>query len=364
MDERLFLPSASSRGRDKACPGALNLIRALRTVGIQIDGGNKPWTESGNRIHAAVAGEDIDLEHDEESARETVEARLTCLRADLSVPDNAAEIIEQRIWLFDVEKKIASGKPDRIWLFDDVAVIPDVKTGWINAEAETSNPQLRGYAVLAWHGFMVRYGVRRVIVALAQAHGSKPQPVEYDEAALMAAEAEWRAEIEACNAPDAPRIPGEVQCRYCPAKFHCPEARAHVSGLAVIPGGTILTVSNDELSKLLDRSKMASKLIEEIEAEAKRRLEVDPGCVPGYALAPGRASKPISDLSTVFTRCSLRGITPEKFTAACKITKKELTELLKTASGTKGKALDGIIEEVIAGCVEEKTTAKTLKRIG
>lgn len=360
-DERLSLPSASSRARDSRCPGALNLIRSLIEAGVSLDDGNRPWTESGTRIHAAVAGEEIDLEHEEESARETVAARLARLRKDLAVPDDAVEIIEQRFWLRLGLKKIASGQPDLVWVFGNTAVIPDIKTGWLNAEREDSNPQLRAYAVLI---ALNAPGIERVIVALAQAHGAKPQPVEYNKATLDAAELEWRAEILECNNPDAPRIAGPVQCKYCAAKLHCDKARAVVGEVAAL---TIheqgLTVTNEEIVALLDRCGHAKRMIGEIEAEAKRRLAADPACLPGWKLAEGKTAHPITDLVTVFNRCLTKGITAEQFTAGCSITKKNLTAALKTATSTKGKALDATVKEVLEGCTGEKKAAFSLERI-
>jgi hypothetical protein len=359
-DVRENLPSSSSRARDQRCPGALNFIRALRESGVVLDDGNKPWTESGTRIHAAVAGEEIDLEHDEESAKEIVQARLQRLHEDLGAPSDAAEIKEDRMWLRDGMRKIASGQPDIVWIYGDIAVIPDVKTGWLNAEREDVNPQLRSYAVLVWLNIP---GIHRVIVALAQAHGKKPHPVGYDEGALRLAEEEWRAEIDACNQPDAPRVAGDKQCKYCPAAPHCEKANALVDSMALtVRGREITGITDSELSGMLDLCKPVKDQINKIEAEAKRRKEANPDCLPDWELVPGKVAHPIIDLVTVFNRCTDHGITPEKFTEACSITKKSLTEALKTATGKKGKALDDIVKQVVEGATIDKPSAAQLKR--
>ena len=358
MDERLSLPSASSRARDSRCPGALNIINALRLAGLLREEVH-PWTESGTKIHAASTGEEVELDHAETSALETVEARLDKLKKLLGVPGRAEEIVERRFWMRDGLRKIASGKPDRIWRFDDTSVIPDIKTGWGETEAEESNLQFRAYAVLER---LNRPEVDQVIVATINAHGKPPKPVVYDRAALLEAEQEWRSEIRACMAPGAPRVAGPIQCKYCPAKLHCQQAQAvlkETSSLTIHETG--LTVTNEELAALLDRCGLAEKMIGTIRAEARRRLETGLE-VPGWQLAPGRSTTPITDIQSVFSKCAEMGIQPEAFTAVCSITKKALTDLLKNATGQKGKALDTIIAQVTAGATESKQSAPTLKR--
>lgn len=360
-DERLSLPSASSRARDSRCHGALNFIRALRASGVVLDDGNKPWTESGTRIHAASTGEEIDLEHDETLSLETVQSRLARLREALGVPNDAEEIVERRFWLRDGLKRIASGQPDRIWRFDRVSIIPDIKTGWAQTEPEDTNLQFRSYAVLEWLNGIDR---QEVIVATINAHGAKPMPVKYDVAALMQAEDEWRAEIAACNQPDAPRVAGPVQCKYCPAKIHCDKAQAivpQVASLTIHEQG--LTVTNEQIAELLDRCGLAKRMIGEIEAEAKRRLTENPESLPGWTLAPGRVAHPITALRTVLKRCIAHGITAEAFTEKASMTKTNLTELLGDALGIKGKALKAIIDEVLEGATADKPAAASLKRI-
>lgn len=357
-DERLDLPSASSRDRDSRCPGSRNLIRALRLTGHIVERTHS-WTESGTRIHDAVAGEGGDLEHAEEVARETVVARIAKLREDLGVPADAVEHVERRLWLRDGIRRVASGKPDIILMYGDTALIPDIKTGWGDVEHEASNLQLRGYAVLAW----LEHGVKRVIVAIAKAQGARPVPVEYGPEELAQARQEWLAEIAETNKPGAKRVAGDIQCNYCPAKLHCPEAQAVIPQTAMVtihePG---LVVSNQDLTTLLDRCGHAKKMIGEIEAEAKRRLADDPDALPGFKLVPGAARGTIKDLATVFSRCHAHGITAEDFTAACSITKTNLTAALKDALQLKGKALNAVIGEVLAGCTEEKQSAPQIKR--
>ncbi len=365
-DERLSLPSASSRARDSRCPGALNLIRELRAAGVELEPVKKVWTVTGTRIHAASAGEELDLEHTETLALETVQSRLGWLQEALGVPPGTEEIVERRLWLRDGLRRIASGQPDRIWRIGKTSVIPDIKTGWGDVEGEDTNLQFRAYAVLE---YVNRGDVEEVIVATISAHGKKPMPVRYDAEALTLALHEWLAEIEACNKPDAPRIAGAVQCNYCPAKLHCDKAQASipkVAALTIHESG--LVVTNEQIAALLDRCGLAKKMIGEIEAEAKRRLEADPECLPiegggKWGLKPGRVDHPITQLRVVLARCMERGVSAETFTEAATVTKTKLTDMLGAALGLKGKALKAVVDEVLRGAAEDKQSAPSLKRI-
>jgi len=358
-DERFDMPSSSTRERDSRCPGARNLIRALRMTGHLVERTHS-WTESGTRIHEAVEGKEIDLDHNEETARESVVARIAELRQALGVPVDAVELVEQRLWLRDGLRRVASGRPDKIWLYDRTAVIPDVKTGWGGVAHESVNLQLRGYAVLA---YINHQEVERVIVAIAGAHGAKPHPVEYGIKELEQSRQEWLAEIAATNQPGAPRVAGDVQCNYCPAKLHCPQAQEQIPKMALTTiHETGLVVSNEDLAALLDRCGLAKKMVGEIEAEAKRRLEADPDALPGFKLVPGTNRATITNITGVFGRCGQHGVTADQFTGACSLTKAALTALLKKATGEKGKALNAIIDAVLDGMTESQQSAPQIKR--
>jgi hypothetical protein len=331
-------------------------------AGVELERVKKDWTESGTRIHAASTGEELELEQSETVALETVQSRLSWLRDALGVPADAEELVERRLWLRDGLRKIASGQPDRIWRTGGTSIIPDIKTGWAEVEAEDSNLQFRAYAVLE---YVTRGDVEEVIVATIGAHGKKPMPVKYDAAALTLALHEWLAEIDECNKPDAPRVAGDIQCKYCPAKLHCDKTQAVVretSQLTIhVPG---LTVSNDDLAALLDRCGLAKRVIGEIEAESKRRLENDANCFGGrWMLEPGKVTHKITALGVVYGRCVENGVTAEGFTEHASITKTALTECLRKATGLKGKALEALVKKVMGGATTDKQSAPSLKRV-
>lgn len=92
------------------------------------------------------------------------------------------------------------------------------------------------------------------------------------------------AEGNAVDAPDAPFVPGEAQCKYCPNKGNCSAFNSYTleaSGIkfekvefakeAAQSNPTEMT--DDKLREIIEAAPMLRQLIEAAEAEALRRLE-------------------------------------------------------------------------------------------
>jgi hypothetical protein len=180
----------------------------------------------------------------------------------------------------------------------------------------------------------------------------------------------WTACIDLARiilSPGQPRIAGE-QCRHCPVREICPEARDLVGKFAVMTvderHGELMTT--DHLVWALERCGAVEEVIGKIRARAKRMLEADPNCLPGWRLKPGVMRSTIIDVRGLWDR--LKGQHPiqmkaEDFAGACSMTKTHLKELLRNALGLKGRALDDACRESVDGLTEEKQTAATLERV-
>jgi hypothetical protein len=246
-----------------------------------------------------------------------------------------------------------------------VLYIEDTKFGRDPVTKADCNLQTGAYAVMG----SKEVDVDAVFVAINQprlARADRLSIARYDREALAAREAEILAIIDAGADPDAPRIAGEEQCKYCRFKLQCPEARGVVAEMSQIsiqaPGGAL--VDNATLEQVLDKCGMAKKLIGEIEAEAKRRLDADPEAFGGrWFLKPGARKKTVTDLGALFTRIQqAHGVSDVAFAKACSITKEKLEALLREASGAKGKALEAILFKALDGLTIEKQNAPSLDR--
>lgn len=110
------------------------------------------------------------------------------------------------------------------------------------------------------------------------------------------------AQAAATDDPDAPLVPGEIQCRYCPAKGSCSAKVEHVMEKMGLKSNNALdmvdqaankdpaSMSNDDLSKIMLAAPMIRQLLENTEEETKRRMEAGQS-FPDLKLVNGRGSR-------------------------------------------------------------------------
>lgn len=165
------------------------------------------------------------------------------------------------------------------------------------------NDQLKMYAtgeILQSRFDVNGWSVRTVIIQPRAFHAQGPireatYPVDY----FLKQYWGYVEERVAATKPDnAPLVPGEKQCRWCPAAFKCPAREAHalnvigphfvsVKALPTNPLPEVKDVDADRLSFLLGAKQMVLDWFEEIDAEAKRRA-MDGTPIPGYKLVYGQ----------------------------------------------------------------------------
>lgn len=356
-DERNGLPSASSMERYMLCPGSYAAECGLPET-------TSDDAETGNRIHAALAGETVTppLTDDEERTMEACRSQATAL-LDTLLPHRDEMHLERRYWWGNQW----SGKPDLVALdcISAEGLIIDYKTGRGEVASAEGNMQLRALAVLVAE----EHKLERVTVAIVQPLAGPPSVCLYSANDLRTARKEVLSIIDAIHGPDAPRIPSAKACQYCKAKATCPEAReaSLQMPMANIPQGTTpsaiaATLTAETLSDFLRRAEFAAKVIEACRDEAKRRLE-EGETVPGWTLKPGAERETITDPTAVYNRAAAVGVNSEAFMACVNITKTKLKDAVKTATGDKGKALDARMESILAGCTETKQAAPSLAKV-
>lgn len=201
----------------------------------------------------------------------------------------------------------------------------DYKDGMHPVSAE-KNPQMEQYAV----GALAEYPVRPYPFAEIWLTIIQPKLA----AKGLPAVSTWRTTVDdimdrvvtalqregaACDDPNAPRIPGEDQCRYCPAKGFCPEFAAYTLNSAgisfpnttetarqVMNNSTILNIPSDmveqaagkdptsmapeEIVRIIEAAPLLRQMIAAVEEEALRRLN-DGKAIPGLKLVAGRGSR-------------------------------------------------------------------------
>jgi hypothetical protein len=101
----------------------------------------------------------------------------------------------------------------------------------------------------------------------------------------------------ATDAPDAPLVPGERQCRYCKHKGSC--AALAGQALSVIDAGDLSVsaadkdptkMSDDQIVRILEAAPLMRQLIDGVEKEAQTRLE-NGATIPGLKLVLGKGAR-------------------------------------------------------------------------
>jgi hypothetical protein len=365
IDERMGLPSASGMERIIACPGSWNLEKNIpETTSV--------FAESGNKIHAWLAGESSiavwdEMTEDERGIALACEDQLRSLVDSVFAGtsfDELTVIRERRLEFRTVSGDVLfTGKPDIILsrAENDVVLVVDYKGGRIATDTADTNIQLLALAVLVWGSRCMREG-QQVIVAIIQPPvSSTPSVASYSSKGIEAATAMLYDAVLASQSPEAIRTPSEKACRYCKGKSVCPEIQNTLPAVTVA-AKSLQGLDSLTMAKLLESCSLAEKAIDAIREESKARLTAGDS-IPGWKLKPGSERKKITDVMGVWNRVALLGVGSDEFTSACSITQTALKPIVKKASGKNGKELESTIESLLAGNCETTTSEPSLVRV-
>jgi hypothetical protein len=127
------------------------------------------------------------------------------------------------------------------------------------------------------------------------------------------------AEGKATDDPNAPFVPGEKQCNYCPARGNCSAASNHALEKAGIKFADLNVVkeaaeksatgmTDEQLKEIVEAAPLLRKMIESVEDEAMARLKTG-HLIPGIKLVEGRGTRSWrEDEETTGTRLTRLGI--------------------------------------------------------
>ncbi len=221
-----------------------------------------------------------------------------------------------------------------------VLEVIDYKDGYVEVPAE-DNPQLELYALGALAKLQIPnnlpypYDLVRMTIVQPKltAQGKAPivgweMPVTY----LLDRAGRYAVAAAATDAPDAPLVPGESQCRWCRAKGSCAALAADMAtkmGFGFAPVSSVMTpeykaeqeaknkemsamveamplapvsiaetaatqdpntLSDDKIRQVLEAAPLLRQFIESVEEEALRRLKSGTS-IPGLKVVHGRGSR-------------------------------------------------------------------------
>jgi len=272
---------------------------------------------------------------------------------------------------------IFTGQADLIVIKDGRALVIDYKTGRGDAAVALENAQLAALAALV----AGRYNVQSVRVAIVQPWAGKPTVSDYNANGLELARSWLLSALHesAHSTPEDARA-GEW-CKWCKAKSACSAYKdAALKAVEVIDPMSIAGMDDETQRKaMFARSMempaerlaatmrglgMVKRFIAAIDGAARMRAESDLEFQRFYALKEKNGRRSISNVQTVAGRAFAHGVTVEDFTALCSIAMGATKDLLKKATGAKGKALDAILEQVLDGAVDTGKPTFELVAVG
>lgn len=308
--------SPSSAHRWIACPGSVALVAtagAPDTGSASADEGTAAH-EMAERILLGADGILLIGQHAENGWRFTADmleqvSKYVTLVRDLVASTNGVLYVEQRVPIDHLTDEAgATGTADCVIDAGDELIVVDLKYGrGVQVEAE-DNPQMVMYA----SGVLRRMREADEMIGLARAPFkqvrmiiAQPRLGHFPEWALpMATTADtrgfdfWESSIAAaarsCGNENAPLLPGEKGCRWCPAKAACPALAAQVEeATGALFEDLTAPEKPDDLTGATDLSRKMQLvgLVEDwckaVRAETERRLLAGES-VDGFKLVKGR----------------------------------------------------------------------------
>ena len=266
-----------------------------------------PW-EPGQLIDAAMEDDDGKFIIDAERA-ERVKIATDYVKQRVAEQPGCKVIAEQRV---NPNRLIArddmSGTVDIQIHGTDVLEIVDYKDGMGAVQAE-GNAQLELYAVGALADVGEPYPWKRVRMTIIQPKMAlRGQPAitshEVDISEILAIVDRLVIEGAAVDAPDAPLVPGESQCKFCKAKGSCAALASNVMkeiGIMFQPVMSLdvaqqsadkdpSTMDDGQILSIMEAAPLMRQLLEGVEKEALRRLQSGQA-ITGLKLVNGRGSR-------------------------------------------------------------------------
>ena len=207
-----------------------------------------------------------------------------------------------------------SGTVDVQIISSDVLELIDYKDGMGIVSAE-GNLQLEQYAygVLAGYKLPVNGAypfktIRMTIIQPKLALRGMPAITSHEVSVrdLMANMGTIISQAAATDAPDAPLVPGESQCKFCRAKGSCNALASNVMKEVGIMFQPVVTQTLDvaqqsadkdpstmddaQIAQIMEAAPLMRQLLEAVEKEAMRRMEMGQ-VIPGLKLVNGRGSR-------------------------------------------------------------------------
>ena len=301
--------SPSARHRWKACP-------ASAKESLKYESKSSPSAVDGTRTHTLLelcikgnftAQSQIGVSlMDDDGVFEVDEARAerVCFALDYINSRNMFIRSETKVHPA-LPRNDVSGTVDVILLSDDTVEIIDYKDG-VGEVSVVNNPQLQQYAlgVLADADLRKICNLRMTIIQPKLRDFGKPA-ISYVDVKVddFYEEQLYKLEVEtkATDAPDAPYLPGEAQCKWCPHAGNCGARATHALGKSGITFGkvtvleqsmelTTIDLTDAKIRDIIEALPMIKQFLESVEETALGRIQAGKD-IDGLKVIRGRGTR-------------------------------------------------------------------------
>lgn len=348
--------SASNIFRRKLCPGSHN------AEANTVDESSGAPADEGKLLHPFAQNPALKRDHLTDKQRQlltkadqgTLKLRSQALMT-FREPGPIYTEVQGTLYGPDGEE-LFPGTSDYVQHFEGGAAVQDFKMGFVDVTEAPSNYQLAAYGVI-WTDYLE---VPSAIVAVNQPQkiGSGLTTALYDRKALDNARREIAAIYHAALDKNAPRIAGEMQCRFCRAKLHCDAWKERFGVLALRPEAqTIAVLDNDTLKKFAIGIKQAKSIERQVMDEMKRRIT--DGEITDWMLKETGETRELTDVVGAYRALAdyfepIGGFTGARFTECTSVVWTKLTKLVKELTGFSEQRSGALLNELL----NEFTTRK------
>ena len=200
------------------------------------------------------------------------------------------KLIEQQIDFSDWVPE-GFGTSDALVINNDTLHVIDLKYGKGVPVSPEENSQAMLYALGAYAFTSGLYDIKQVDITIVQPRLDHIETWRVSVEDLLKFGNMVSQKANEALEVNAPRVPGETQCRWCKAKATCPALKkvADESVMAFFDD-PIDKLNDDDLKSALDNKKLIIGWLDAVEELAKQRLNDGEG-FPGYKLVAGRTTR-------------------------------------------------------------------------
>jgi len=232
---------------------------------------------------------------------------------------------------FALDDGVLWGTADVLALADKELLVADLKAGYTEVQAE-DNVQLLLYAIGASEELGWMFDTVRMVILQPQNGGVKEWVLS--KADLLSRAEAMKPKVALALSDDAPYVPTEEGCRYCPAAGVCKALQAKSLELARREFTDVDALVNhltpEELSEILSKADLIETAVKAAREHALKLLQTGQP-VPGWKMVAGRKNRIWKEDSEGFVVATLEvlGYEPDQIAPRKLLSPAQVEKLLK-----------------------------------